>query len=162
MQLPIEFRDPMDYSDGRTKQAFKDSTDINKLIARVAAGDTITHLAKHGAIYGDFTDIDDLLTGMTRLKKGEQIFADLPGEIRKEFDQDVGKFFNFVNDPANKDRLEAVLPALAQPGDQLQSMTRTPANIESDPTVVANPEPPAPPPPPPPAAEPPPPTPPAG
>ncbi len=143
-----------DYSDGRTKQAFLDSTDINKILAKVAQGETVTHLAKHGAVYGDFSDIDDLLTGMNRLKKGRAIFADLPGEIRKEFDQDVGKFFNFVNDPANKDRLEELLPDLTARGRQLQPINRNPQTIDKDPIVVANPEPtpaapPAPPEPPP-------------
>ncbi len=138
-QAPLEIPD---YSDGRTKQAFKDSTDINKLLAKAAAGETITHLAKHGAVYGDFSDIDDLLTGMARLKKGEQIFAELPGEVRKEFDQSPQKFFNFVNDPKNADRLTQLLPGLAAPGRQITSVNRTPENIDIDPVVVANPEPP--------------------
>ncbi len=132
-------RKPLDYSDGRTKQAFKDSTDINQILARVAQGDTITHLAKHGAIYGDFSDIDDLLTGYQRLEKGNKIFAELPGEVRKEFDQSPAKFFNYVNDPANIDRLPELLPAIAAPGRQLvNTVKRTPANID----VVTPPEPP--------------------
>ncbi len=128
----------LDYSDGRTKQAFADSTDINKLLARAAKGETITHLAKYGAMYGDFTDIDDLLTGMSRLQKGEEIFAKLPGEIRREFGQSLSGFFNFVNDPENSDKLGALLPALANIGTQLRPITRTPENIDKDPIVVAD------------------------
>ncbi len=130
--------EPKDYSDGRTKQAFKDSTDINKLLARAAKGETISHLAKHGAMYGDFTDIDDLLTGMTRLQKGQAIFADLPGEIRREFNQDAGAFFNYVNNPENSERLSELLPGLAERGTQLVD-TRKPENIDNDPIVKAAP-----------------------
>lgn len=130
------------YPDGQTKQAFKDSTDINKILVKVQQGETITHLAQHGAIYGDFSDIDDLLTGMARLEKGNQIFAELPGEVRREFHQSPAKFFNYVNDPANVDRLAELIPPLAARGTQLQPGVRTPQNIDRDPVVLANPEPP--------------------
>jgi hypothetical protein len=122
------------YVDGRTKQAFKDSTDINKILARAQQGETITHLAKHGATYGDFSDIDDLLTAAERLERGKQIFRELPGEVRREFDQNPGKFFRFVNDPANIDKLGELLPGLAKTGDQLNmSVRRTPQNQQAAP-----------------------------
>lgn len=113
------------YDDGQTKQSFRDSTNINKILARAAKGDTISHLAKYGAVYGDFSEIDDLLSARSKLDRGMQIFKELPGEIRKEFDQDPGKFFRFVNDPGNAEKLGEVLPHLAQPGRQMPTPTRT-------------------------------------
>ena len=124
------------YVDGRTKQAFKDSTDINKIIAKQARGDTISHLAKHGAIYGDFSDIDDLLTANIRLQKGIEIFEHLPAEVKREFDNSPGAFFNFVNDPANVDRLPEVLPGLAAPGDQMPAPRRTPGSAAADAAAI--------------------------
>lgn len=118
-----------DYSDGRTKQSFKDDTDINKLLAKAAKGDAITHLAKHGAMYGDFTDMPDLLEAQTRLKRGQAIFDDLPAELRREFRQDAALFFAFVNDPANSGRLAEVIPGLAKPGNQAPAVVRTPQNM---------------------------------
>ena len=127
-----------DYSDGRTKQAFKDATDINKILAKAAKGQTITHLAKHGAIYGDFSDIDDLLTAHDRLQAGQRIFDDLPSEVRREFKNNIGTFYNYVNDPSNKDDLVRLLPQLAKRGDDLPNIKRTPTNIDSDPVVASN------------------------
>lgn len=121
--LPVFKSD--DYPDGMTKQAFVDECDINKILARAAQGDSITHLAKHGGVYGDFADIGDLLTAHERLERGRRIFDDLPGEIRKEFNNDIGAFFHFVNDLANRERLPEVLPQLALPGRQLPSVVRT-------------------------------------
>lgn len=115
-----------DYSDGRTKQAFKDSTDINKILAKAARGESISHLQRHGAIYGDFTDVDDLLHAHERLERGKSIFAELPAEVRREFGNDLGAFFRFVNDPANVDRLSELLPALAAPGRQLPVLNAAP------------------------------------
>jgi len=116
------------YPDGRTKQSFKDQTDINQILAKASKGQTISHLAKHGAVYGDFSDIDDLLTAHARLKTGQAIFDKLPGEVKQEFNNDLGAFYNFVNDPENRERLPDVLPNLAKRGRQLPKVTRTAAN----------------------------------
>ena len=120
-----------------TKQSFKDSTDINKLLDRAAKGESLAHLQKHGAMYGDFTDIPDLLTAQSRLQAGQAIFQDLPAEVRKEFDQDMGKFFTWVNDPANKDSLAEKIPALAQRGRDLPQ----PSRVGDAARIANNPEP---------------------
>ena len=132
--LPIEDKD---YSDGRTKQSFKDSTDINKLLVKAARGDSISHLAKHQAMYGDFTDIDDLLTAHARLERGKRIFDELPGEVKREFGQSAAAFFNYVNDPANVDKLAELLPGLAERGNQLGSVARTPERMSDVPDTPA-------------------------
>ncbi|AXL14806.1 internal scaffolding protein [Microviridae sp.] len=116
------------YEDGRTKQAFEEQTDVNRIMARAAKGETITHLAKYGAVYGDFSDIDDLLTASARLNKGVEIFKALPGEIKREFHNSPGEFFNYVNNPENKDKLHEVLPGLAKPGSQMPTPVRKAEN----------------------------------
>lgn len=124
------------YDDGRTKQAFKDSADINKILFQAQAGDSIAHLVKHGAVYGDFTDIDDLMHAHNRLEKAKEIFQDLPSEIRKEFGQSPADFFNFVNNPDNHDKLRDLIPRLAEPGFQTPSVRRTgdnPGNLPPEP-----------------------------
>jgi hypothetical protein len=122
-----------DYPPGRTKQSFKDETDINKLIARAARGETISHLAKYEGVYGDFTDFPDLMEAQARLMRGQQIFDELPGEVKREFGQDAGRFFEYVNDPANADRLGDLIPGLAQPGNQMPEPRRTPDRQLADP-----------------------------
>ncbi len=105
------------YKDGRTKQAFKDETDINKILKRAQKSGTISHLSKYEARYGDFSGFD-FFEAQLKLSQGREIFDALPSEIRNEFGQSQGAFFDFVNDPANKDDLKRVLPALAEPGRQ--------------------------------------------
>lgn len=109
---------PRKYNDGRTKQAFKKETDINRLLARAQKAGTLSHLQKHGAFYADFADFDfdDAHFAMARAKS---IFEELPSEIRKEFNQSPKEFFTFVNDPANVNDLARVLPGLAAPGRQV-------------------------------------------
>lgn len=128
--LPIE---PKDYSDGRTKQAFKDSTDVNKMLRKAQKAGTLSHLVRHGAVYGDFSDVPDLLTAQNRINAGKAIYDELPSEIRKEF-PDMFKFFEYVNDPANKDDLVEKLPDLAAPGRQVPAVRRS-AATEANPAV---------------------------
>ena len=102
---------------GRTKQAFKDSTDINKILAKAQIQGSISHLEKHGAFYGDFANAPkDLFEARELIDRGKAIFAELPAEVRRDFNQDPVRYFEFVNDPANKDRLHEVLPEIAKPG----------------------------------------------
>ena len=65
---------------GRTKQSFKDSCDINKILAKAQKAGSISHLQKHGAFYGDFAEApSDLLEARAMLARGQEIFDELPG-----------------------------------------------------------------------------------
>ncbi len=113
---------PKAYPDGRTKQAFRDECDIVKIMARADRGGTISHLAKHEAVYADFSDFD-FFEQTQKLTRGREIFDELPAELRQEFGQSPAKFFEYVNNPANADDLAQKLPALAAPGRQLPQVT---------------------------------------
>ncbi len=139
------------YKDGRTKQSFKDETDINKILSRAQKAGTMSHLEKYEGTYGDFSDFD-FLDATIQLTKGREVFDALPSELRMEFGQSPAAFFAYVNDPANVDELKKKLPALALPGQQLLDVSgNKPADLDEPEGDV---EPPAPPPTPP--AEPPP------
>ncbi len=110
-------KQPTSYPDGMTKQSFKDETDINKLLQRAQKTGTISHLNKHEARYGDFSDFD-FFEATLKLTQGREIFDELPSEVRAEFRNSPADFFKYVNDPANRDRLDKLMPALAAPGRQ--------------------------------------------
>lgn len=124
---------PLKFDDGRTKQAFKDDADINKILYRAQKQGTLSHLQKYETSYGDFADFD-FETAQDRLLAGRAVFSDLPSEIRAEFNNNPAKFFEFVNDPANADRLPEVLPDLAKPGRQnIDVSSRTPPDDRPEP-----------------------------
>lgn len=147
-----------DYKDGRTKQSFKDETDINKILQRAQKTGTLSHLAKYEARYGDFSNFD-FFEAQLKLSEGRTMFAELPSEIRREFNQSPAEFFDYVNNPANAERLGQLLPGLAQPGRQnISTKGNIPADEAAraeaaDPAVPADPETPAEPETPPAAAE---------
>ena len=106
-----------DYGPSRTKQSFKDSCDVNKIIGKMWKAGTLSHLEQFQGQYADFSNFD-FHEAQNRIAKGKSMFERLPAELKREFDQDPQKFFAFVNDPANKDRLDKLLPPLAEPGRQ--------------------------------------------
>lgn len=105
------------YKDGRTKQSFRDETDINKILSRAQKAGTSSHLEKFQGEYGNFADFD-FMESTIMLTKGREMFDALPSELRSEFNQSPAQFFDYVNDPANIDDLIKKLPGLAAPGRQ--------------------------------------------
>lgn len=110
--LPIE---PKVYDDGLTKQSFKDSVDINKILKRAQKTGTLSHISKYGPQYGDFSNFD-FHEAQNQIARGREIFEALPSEVRRDFNNDPAEFFAFANKPENIDQLEKVLPQLAEPG----------------------------------------------
>lgn len=106
----------------RTVQAYKDQTDINKLLAKHGAKQALSHIEVFGGEYGDFENID-LLEAHQRINRAEEIFQALPGELRREFGS-APTFLKFVNDPKNKDRLPEVFPELAKRGNQMKALNQ--------------------------------------
>ncbi len=139
------------YDDGRTKESYKDSTDINKILKKAQVTGSIAHLMKYPeAVYGEFAGDCDLLTAQTRILKANTIFNDLPSEIRNEFDNDPLRFVTFCSDDENNERLAEIFPRLAEPGEYfpnpiergaLGAGIATPEVIEDE-VVVPEPSPP--------------------
>ncbi len=126
------------YTDGRTKQCFKDECNINKIMARAEKAGTISHLQKFEGIYADYSDFD-FFEQTQKLTKGREVFDALPAELRREFGQSPAAFFNYVNDPANVDDLRERLPALAAPGTQLPDVNPPDADTEAARAAVSEP-----------------------
>ncbi len=118
------------FDDGVTKQAFKDETNIVKIMARADKLGTISHLQKFEGVYADFADFD-FFEQTQKLTQGREIFDELPAEVRKEFGQSPAAFFAYVNDPKNADDLAKKLPNLARPGKQMASAKPQDADTEA-------------------------------
>lgn len=113
----------LDYSEDnddpiRTKQAFVDSCDVNKMLAKSQTGQTLAHLQKYPeAVYGEFDGNFGLLDAHARIQRASEIFADLPSEVRSEYDNDPLRYVTSVNKMIKEGKdITRVLPAIAQPG----------------------------------------------
>lgn len=120
----LALRAERDPGESMTKQAFKDATDINRLLSRAQKAGTLSHLERFQGNYADFSDFD-FHEAQNTLAEARTIFDALPSEIKKEFGHDPAAFFEYANDPANVADLEKKLPALAAPGRQHINPRRT-------------------------------------
>ncbi len=127
---------------GKTKQSQRDETDINKLLERSARTGSLSHLEQYEAQYGDYSGYD-FEAHINTIAEGQSIFEHLPAEVKREFDQSAQKFFEFVTDPENSERLPELLPQIANRGDYLETLPQAApvAAVEAEPAPEASPEP---------------------
>ena len=88
-----------------TQEHFREETEILNIIRRHDRNGVIDHINKGQAIYGDFSEITDYRDMIHKLREADSAFAQVPSDIRKRFENDPAKFFNFVTDPSNHDAL---------------------------------------------------------
>ena len=138
---PIPARTYDGEQDIRTKQAFKDECDVNRLLQRFQKDGAMSHLEAYGQEYGEYSTFD-FHAQMEKLRRGNEIFAQLPSEIRSgEFENDPGRFFEYVNNPENVQRLPELFPALAKPGRfNLDTSSQTPPGATKEPVVSPTPQ----------------------
>lgn len=118
------------YKDGLTKQCYENDCNIEKIMAKFAKTDTISHVAKYQGVYADYSDYN-FAEATHMLTQGREIFDALPGEVRREFNQNPAAFFNHVNDPKNAEKPNFGLAALARPGNQLPSAASPDADVSA-------------------------------
>jgi len=77
-----------------TKQSFKESCDINNILAKYQKTGVIDHYNKFGAKYGDcpaitFTESEQIIAS------AKSMFEELPSKARRHFENDPAKFLEF-------------------------------------------------------------------
>ncbi len=123
---------PKEYSDGRTKQSFKDETDVNAIIQKHTRMDTLSHLEQWGGQYGDLSDFD-FQTAQNQIAHANSMFEKLPASVRNEFSNSPEQFFDYVNDEENRNNLATLLPELAAPGHKPLPTNATAAEPQPEP-----------------------------
>lgn len=75
-------------------QAHRQSTDINYLVSRFAAGDT-TALSKVQGLYGDFTQMPKTYAeALNAMNAADDLFAKLPADVKAKFDNSLSVFLS--------------------------------------------------------------------
>ncbi len=115
---------------GRTKQSQRDECDINMLLERYQRDASLGHLEKYGGQYGNYADYD-FENHVTKIAEMETIFEQLPAEVKRDFGQSTNKFFEFVTNPENENRLAELLPEIANQGRYFQKQVTQQAAPEA-------------------------------
>lgn len=88
-----------------TQQHFQEECDIINIIKRHDRNGIIEHVQRGQARYGDFSEVSDYREALDLVKNAQDEFMSVPSDIRKQFDNNPGKFYEFVSNPDNKDEL---------------------------------------------------------
>lgn len=88
-----------------THQCFKDECDINNIMAKWVKDGLATHVMQYQGRYEDLSGVEDYHTSLNRVIAAQEAFDSLPAVIRSKFENDPGKFLDFVGDPANVDEM---------------------------------------------------------
>lgn len=112
-------------------QSYKDSTDINYILARYARGD-VSALSKIQGTYGDFTQIPTTLAELSqRVIDAENIFYQLPIEKRAEFNHSPSEFFAQFG----SEKFNAIFDIKPQKEEFQPTGTEVPAGTVQQPAV---------------------------
>lgn len=95
----ITFSEP-----SRTKQQFKEQSDINNILKRYQATGILDHVSKFQPVYADVADYGDLTHAFEIVNNASEAFNALPSELRFELDNDPRKLVEFIKDPNNAER----------------------------------------------------------
>jgi len=88
---------------GRTQRAFKDETDVNKIIAKYKKTGQWTHVTNKTGTYADMTEIGDYQAALQTTINAEMAFMKLPSEVRAKFENNPGQLIEFLKDEKNNE-----------------------------------------------------------
>lgn len=91
----------LDTGKGLTEQAHKNETDMNYILRDYTKTGYIKHAKEHEGKYDDIS-VQDFQEAMFTVTAAQNLFNDLPAEIKKEFGQDPAQFLEFVQNPDNE------------------------------------------------------------
>jgi len=97
MRVQIDFSD----SPSRTKQAFKDESDVNNIMKKWRRTGEMTHLNTREPTYGDFTSGDDFMTAQQSVIDAKADFDSLSARIRDRMGNSPATLLRFMADPEN-------------------------------------------------------------
>lgn len=89
----------------RTKQAFKDSADVNNIMLRYQKTGVLPQMIKSNPTYGDFSNPVDLMGAYDLVRKAEEQFAGLPSRVRERFGNNPTEFLKFATDARNREEM---------------------------------------------------------
>lgn len=98
IKVRVDFKDTV----SRTKQEFQRESDINNIMAQYVNYGQIPPAARTG-IYGDVSEIGDLLTAERTILQANEAFNSLPANVRDRFKNKPQNMLEFVQDPANRE-----------------------------------------------------------
>lgn len=89
----------------QTQQNQKNQCDINQIMKKYASTGLLTHLNESPPQYGDYSKTVNFQEALQIVEESELMFAGLPSDLRRRFENDPQKFLHFCEDKKNHDEM---------------------------------------------------------
>lgn len=98
-RIAIVFKD-----DSKTEQSHRDDVNINNIMAKARRGQMSDYIREFEGKYGDTTSLQ-YHEAQNIVAAANQMFEQLPSELRNKFENEPRLFLDFVQNPDNKEEL---------------------------------------------------------
>jgi len=125
-----------------TKQSYAEALNIDNIIRRLGQA-PIQAAQDFEAIYGEF-DSTDLHDCMDKVNNANRLFAEVPSNIRGQFENNPGLYIDFVTNPDNLEKVremglaEALKPETRTVEETLDIIAQNTANTQNEPSTPAS------------------------
>lgn len=96
-----------DAAQDMAQQQFKDDADINRIVERYGVTGELPADVKV-PLPDEFYEVADFQSALNVVLEGERAFMEMPADVRRRFDNDPGKFLEFVHDDKNRDEARSL------------------------------------------------------
>ena len=95
----------IDTGDGITEQCHKKECDMNHILKDYKRTGFIRHAKDNQGKYDDIS-VQDFQDAMFKVAEANNMFNDLPANLRKDFNNNPAEFLGFVQNPDNQEKLQ--------------------------------------------------------
>jgi phage internal scaffolding protein len=88
-----------------TQQHHAEDADVRNIIKKYDRTGLISSVNRGVAKYGDFTEVNEYADALNMIISANESFMQLPSNIREQFANDPGEFFEFATNPANEEAM---------------------------------------------------------
>lgn len=125
----------------QTVQADLEQSDINFIVKQFG----MTHSLPYGVavpVYDDYSDIpNDYHAALQLVSDSNSTFMEYPADVRTRFDNDPGKFLEFVHDPSNYEEASSLGLLVPKPASLKTEDTKSAGSSKKQTSASASDEP---------------------
>lgn len=90
-----------------TEQSHKESCSMQHIVAKYRKTGILDHLNSYKGSYMDLPDSYSFHEAQNIIAQAKSMFETVPSHIRADFDNDAAKYLEFIQNPENKEQIDA-------------------------------------------------------
>lgn len=88
-----------------TQQHFAHEADVRNIIKQYDKTGLIANVQRGVAHYGDYSEVNEYREALDLVNDANNMFAELPAQLREMFQNNAGTFLEFATNPQNENKM---------------------------------------------------------